>query len=121
MRRYAPENDWRTNVALGGAVEGVDDIPAAAAEMALSAAETVGLDYAGVDLVEGEDGWHLLKVNPTAGFRGLFEATGVSPAPSIAKLAIETAGSEVDDDRVAELAGELDDSVPETVVTEPEK
>ncbi|WP_053948032.1 putative ATP-dependent zinc protease [Halolamina sediminis] len=121
MRRYAPENDWRTNVALGGAVEGVDDLPESAAAMALDAADVVGLDYAGVDLVEGENGWHLLEVNPTAGFKGLFEATGVSPAPLIAKLAIETAGGEVDDERVAELATELDDSTPATVDTEPDR
>jgi len=119
MRRYAPENDWRTNVALGGSVEGVDDLPPAAREMALGAADKIGLDYAGVDLVEGEDGWHLLEVNPTAGFKGLFEATGVSPAPSIAKLAIETAGGEVDDEQVTELATTLDDSRPSTVATEP--
>jgi RimK family alpha-L-glutamate ligase len=113
MRRFAPENDWRTNVALGGDVEGVPDLPQEAREMALDAADHIGLDYAGVDLVEGEDGWHLLEVNPTAGFKGLFEATGVSPAPYIAKLAIETAGGEVDDDAVEQVARTLDDSKPE--------
>jgi len=113
MRRFAPDNDWRTNVALGGDVEGVDDIPEAAAEMALEAADLVGLDYAGVDLVEGEDGWHLLEVNPTAGFKGLFKATGVSPAPYIARLAIETGGGEVDDEDVAAIARTLDDSTPD--------
>jgi len=120
MRRYAPDNDWRTNVALGGAVEGVDDIPEAAADMALEAADLVGLDYAGVDLVEGEDGWHLLEVNPTAGFKGLFEATGVSPAPHIARLAIETAGGDVDDERVRRLARTLDDSTPENATSAPQ-
>jgi len=103
MRRYAPDNDWRTNVALGGDVEGVSELPEEAAEMALSATDTIGLDYAGVDLVEGTDGWHLLEVNPTAGFKGLFKATGISPAPHIAKLAIETAGGSVDDDEVERL------------------
>ncbi|WP_336038219.1 RimK/LysX family protein [Halobacterium yunchengense] len=119
MRRYAPENDWRTNVALGGDVEGVDDLPEDAADMALEAADVVGLDYAGVDLVEGDDGWHLLEVNPTAGFKGLFAATGVSPAPRIAKLAIETAGGDVDDDQVASLSGVLDDSTPATTAPTP--
>jgi RimK family alpha-L-glutamate ligase len=121
MRRYAPDNDWRTNVALGGDVEGVKDLPAAAREMALAAVDAVGLDYAGVDLVEGADGWHLLELNPTAGFKGLFRATGVSPAPKIAKLAIETAGGEVDDERVADLAASLDDSMPETAAPDPER
>ena len=119
MRRYAPDNDWRTNVALGGAVEGVDDLPEEAAEMALEAADLVGLDYAGVDLVEGEDGWHLLEVNPTAGFKGLFEATGVSPAPHIARLAIEAGGGEVDDEAVQRIARTLDDSTPENAATTP--
>ena len=121
MKRYAPDNDWRTNVALGGAVEGVEDIPDDAAEMALEAADLVGLDYAGVDLVEGVNGWYLLEVNPTAGFKGLFEATGVSPAAHIAKLAIETAGGEVDEERVEQLSTVLDDSPPEdTPVGAPE-
>ncbi|WP_436924114.1 RimK/LysX family protein [Halosimplex amylolyticum] len=113
MFRYAPENEWRTNVALGGHVEdATDDVPDEVIATAKTAVEAVGLDYAGVDLMEGADGWYVLEVNPTAGFKGLFEATGTSPAPYIAKLAIERVGGEVDDERVDELAGFLDDSVP---------
>ncbi|QLK25368.1 RimK family alpha-L-glutamate ligase [Natrinema zhouii] len=113
MYRYAPDNDWRTNVALGGSVEdATDDLPDEAREMAQRASDIVGLDYAGVDLVEGDEGWFVLEVNPTAGFKGLYEATQVSPAPHIAKLAIEQAGGEVDDERVQDLANVLDDSRP---------
>ena len=115
MNRYAPENDWRTNVALGGDVEGVEEVPEEAAKMALEAADILGLDYAGVDLVKGVKGWYLLEVNPTAGFKGLFKATGVSPAPQIAKLAIETGGGEVDDETVERLSAVLDDSMPPDV------
>jgi RimK family alpha-L-glutamate ligase len=113
MYRYAPEGDWRTNVALGGSVEdATENMPDEAAEMALYAAEVMELDYVGVDLVEGHDGWFVLEVNPTAGFKGLYEATGRSPAPYIASLAIEEAGGEVDDERVRELSATLDDSTP---------
>ncbi|GAA0301159.1 RimK family alpha-L-glutamate ligase [Halarchaeum salinum] len=112
MRRYAPENDWRTNVALGGSVEGVDDLPDEVREIAAECAEVVGLDYAGVDVVEGEDGWFVLEVNPTAGFKGLFEATGISPAPDIARLAIEEAGGSVDDEAVAALRSNFNTSTP---------
>ncbi|WP_114575631.1 RimK family alpha-L-glutamate ligase [Saliphagus sp. LR7] len=113
MYRYAPDNDWRTNVALGGSVEDATaDLPEEAREMARRSAEVVGLDYAGVDLVEGEEGWFVLEVNPTAGFKGLHEATGISPAPHIARLAIERGGGSVDDDRVEDLAATLDDSTP---------
>jgi hypothetical protein len=114
MNRYAPDNDWRTNVALGGDVEDVTNtMPDEVAETARRAAEVVGLDYAGVDLIEGHDGWHVLEVNPTAGFKGLYQATGRSAAPYIAQLAIEEAGGVVDPERVEELTATLDDSVPD--------
>ncbi|SDM39028.1 alpha-L-glutamate ligase, RimK family [Halogranum gelatinilyticum] len=113
MYRFAPEGDWRTNVALGGDVlNATDEMPDEAAETALYAADVMGLDYAGVDLIEGNDGWFVLEVNPTAGFKGLHKATGTSPAPYIAKTAIERAGGTVDMDRVEDLAATLDDSEP---------
>jgi RimK family alpha-L-glutamate ligase len=124
MYRYAPESDWRTNVALGGEVaDASDDLPEAAAETALYTTEVMDLDYAGVDLIEGEDGWSVLEINPTAGFKGLHQATGISPAPHIAKLAIERAGGTVDDDRVRDIAATLDDSTPECMprITPPER
>jgi len=113
MNRYAPEGDWRTNVALGGdvddATEGLSD---EVEQIAKRATDVVGLDYAGVDIVQGVDGHYVLEVNPTAGFKGLFEATGRSPAPHIARLAIERAGGGVDEEKVYELSSVLDDSRP---------
>jgi RimK family alpha-L-glutamate ligase len=113
MFRYAPDDEWRTNVALGGRVEdATGEVDEAVIDTAQTAVEAVGLDYAGVDLMEGEDGWYVLEVNPTAGFKGLFDATGTSPAPYIAQRAIERVGGSVDRDRVEELSNFLDDSVP---------
>ncbi|MDS0296219.1 RimK family alpha-L-glutamate ligase [Halogeometricum luteum] len=113
MHRHAAEGDWRTNVARGGSVEDVtDSTPKAVLDLARRAAATLGLDYAGVDLIEGDGEWYILEVNPTAGFRGLYQATGRSPAPYIAQQAIEYAGGSVDADRVEGLASTLDDSVP---------
>ncbi|WP_324757791.1 RimK family alpha-L-glutamate ligase [Haloarcula montana] len=113
MNRYAPDGEWRTNVALGGSVEDMTgQLPEAVRSIARRATDAVGLDYAGVDIVEGDDGYYVLEVNPTAGFRGLFKATGVSPAPYIAKLAIERAGGSVPESEVQRLQGTLDDSRP---------
>jgi RimK family alpha-L-glutamate ligase len=113
MYRYATDHDWRTNVHLGGDVEDVTgSLPPRAAGIARRATDAVGLDYAGVDLIEGEGSWYVLEVNPTAGFRGLYRATGTSPAPHIAALALRRAGVEVDPDRVEDLAATLDDSPP---------
>lgn len=113
MNRYAPPGDWRTNVALGGDVEDAgSELDESVRRIALRSVDVVGLDYAGVDVVEGTDGYYVLEVNPTAGFRGLFEATGRSPAPFIAQLAIERAGGDADESHVDRLATTLDDSRP---------
>lgn len=113
MYRYAPDDDWRSNVSLGGDVEdATHTLSREVKDLARAATDVIGLDYAGVDLVEDDDGWQVLEVNATAGFKGLFEATGRSAAPYIAKLAIDTAGGDVDDDRVGQLATTLDDAVP---------
>ncbi|ELZ94613.1 ATP-grasp domain-containing protein [Haloferax sulfurifontis] len=113
MYRYAPAGDWRTNVALGGDVEdATEDLPQGAAGAALRATRTLGLDYAGVDLIESDGGWLVLEVNPTAGFRGLFRATGRSPAAAIAGLAIERAGGRVDSALVERLGRDLDGTPP---------
>ncbi len=114
MRRYAPEGDWRTNVAVGGEVEGVtDSLGARPRRLAREATATLGLDVAGVDLLPVDGRWHVLEVNATAGFKGLFEATGESVAPHVARLAVQRAGGTVDPDRVAAVAETLDDSVPD--------
>jgi len=114
MRRVAPEGDWRTNVALGGDVEGVtDELGERPRRIARTATDVLGLDVAGVDLMPIDGEWYVLEVNATAGFKGLFAATGVSAAPHVARTAIERAGGRVDRSRVADLASTLDDSVPD--------
>lgn len=116
MYRHAPEGDWRTNVSLGGEVkDATADLPEAVADIAVRSADLVGLDYAGVDIIGNGEEWYVLEVNPTAGFRGLFEATGRNPAPYLVALAADRIGEPVDEARVTELATTLDDSQPDCV------
>ncbi|ODR82061.1 ATP-dependent carboxylate-amine ligase [Haladaptatus sp. W1] len=113
MRRSAPNGDWRTNVARGGTPENVtDEIPDEVRTIACEATHVLGLDVAGVDVMEWNGDWYVLEVNPTAGFTGLFRATGNSAAPFIARYAIERAGGEVASERVEAVARTLDDSIP---------
>ncbi|MFC7165589.1 ATP-grasp domain-containing protein [Halospeciosus flavus] len=113
MRRNAPPGDWRTNVAVGGAVEDVSaDLSDAARDAAVEATEALELDYAGVDVIAAETDPQVLEVNPTAGFKGFFRATGRSPAPYIARAAIERAGGTVDDAEFREQAARLADERP---------
>lgn len=112
MSRRAQNGERRANVAQGASVENVthelDDEPQHNARDAVSA---LGLDYAGVDLIDDGADWYVLEVNATAGFKGLFQATGRSVAPDIARAAIEQGGGRVDSARVEELASTLDDSI----------
>lgn len=113
MRRHAPNDDWRTNVAVGGAVEDVtDDLADSVRETAVRAVDELDLDMAGVDVIGVDRDPAVLEVNATAGFKGLFEATGKSPAPHIARLAIERAGGTIDDAGFADHRTRLADEYP---------
>jgi RimK family alpha-L-glutamate ligase len=62
-RRDAAPGEWRTNVALGGTSSPVDP-PVEACVLALSAADAIGADLVGVDLLPGANGsWWILEVN----------------------------------------------------------
>lgn len=113
MRRRAKSGEWRTNVALGGdTADMTDQLDSYPRRLALEAVDVLGLDLAGVDLMTVNGEWYVLEVNATAGFKGLFSATGISPAPHIARLAIQRAGGTVDQDRLEQLERTLDDRVP---------
>ena len=113
MERRAASGEWRANVSLGADVEPVPEpLDPAIESIAERAVDALDLDFAGVDLIDDDGRWTVLEVNATAGFKGLFEATGRSVAPTIARLAIERVGGTVDADRLAEIEATMDDSVP---------
>jgi RimK family alpha-L-glutamate ligase len=67
--RVAPEGEWRTNVALGGVRRSVDIVPRQATALALEAAEVVGADLVGVDLLpDGDGGWIVIEINGAVEF-----------------------------------------------------
>jgi tetrahydromethanopterin:alpha-L-glutamate ligase len=71
---------WRTNLARGGTARSVT-LTGALAGLAVRAAAAVGAEYAGVDLLTGQDGTtYVLEVNGIPGWRGLQEATGLDVA-----------------------------------------
>jgi [lysine-biosynthesis-protein LysW]--L-2-aminoadipate ligase len=62
-------------------------------DIALRAAEAVGGEILGVDLVETDAGLKVIEINTGAEFKGLVEATGVDvPAAIIAHLKERGAG-----------------------------
>lgn len=85
MRRHARGDDWRTNVAQGGRAESVA-IDAERQEMAMRAAQLLGAEAAGVDLMQGPAGeWYVLEVNAVPGWRALAPVTGVDVADRIVR------------------------------------
>jgi len=69
-------SDWRTNTARGGRAEKCEITPELD-ELSVRAAEAVGGDFVGVDLMEGKDGLVVHEVNNTTEFKNTVPATGV--------------------------------------------
>lgn len=96
MRRRARGREFRSNYHLNGTVEKVE-LPEGYAEAACRAARVLGLNIAGVDLLEGKDGPLVLEVNSSPGLEGIEKASGVNVAGAIVDYVMEdTAFSEVD-------------------------
>ncbi|MDA4127559.1 MAG: lysine biosynthesis protein LysX [Thaumarchaeota archaeon] len=74
--RYSGESEWRTNTARGGRAEACKITPELD-ELSLRAAEAVGGEIVGVDLMEGQDGLLVHEVNNTTEFKNTVPATGV--------------------------------------------
>ncbi len=90
MKRKAAPHEWRSNIHMGG--HGVAHKPSKAeAETAIKAAEAVGVEIAGVDLISVEDEPYVIEVNASPGFHGLLDATGINAAEKIAKYALAKA------------------------------
>lgn len=84
---------WRTNVARGGDMHPVEP-PEAWEELALRAADAVGVAYGGVDLLPGEgDDVFVTEVNGIPGWRGLREVTDADVAGAVAELALDPEGA----------------------------
>ena len=81
IERRAP--GWRTNISRGGSAAAVT-LPPAWEALALRAAQAVGAEYAGVDLLpSSEGGVYVLEVNGIPGWEGLQRATGLDVAGAL--------------------------------------
>jgi RimK family alpha-L-glutamate ligase len=81
---------WKTNVSQGARTEPVV-LSSPLERLALQAASVLEADYAGVDLLQAEDGRPLvIEVNGIPGWRGLQQTTDVDIAAVIVEHAIAT-------------------------------
>ena len=90
MRRTARAGEFRSNIHRGGVAEAVT-LGREYAEAAVKAARVMGLEVAGVDMLEARTGPKIMEVNSSPGFEGLEAATGVDIATPYVQHAVEIA------------------------------
>jgi ribosomal protein S6--L-glutamate ligase len=74
MRRTAKKGEFRSNLHRGG--EGVlFELPREYEQTAIRAAQIIGLEYCGVDMLESHSGPKIMELNSSPGFEGLERAT----------------------------------------------
>ena len=79
MARRAGEGEFRSNLHRGGTATGVQ-LEEAYEKTAVHAAEVLGLNIAGVDMIPSQEGPMVLEVNSSPGLEGIEGATGVDVA-----------------------------------------
>lgn len=82
MRRVAQGQEFRSNVHRGGIAEAVelDEVYAATA---VRAAQILGLQVAGVDMLEGKNGPQIMEVNSSPGLEGIETCSGLDVAGAV--------------------------------------
>lgn len=80
--RQSTDGDFRSNLTRGGRMSPYTPTESERA-LAVQAAETLGLDFAGVDVLFGKDGPLICEVNSNAHFKTTLDCTGVNMADAI--------------------------------------
>ena len=77
------KDDFRANVTNGGTMHSID-LPKSFEELALRAASIIGADFAGVDLLFGENNQPVLcEINSNAHIKNIYDCTGINVASCI--------------------------------------
>jgi len=92
VRRKAKAGDFRSNATLGGSMSRYAPTEGEM-ELAVRASESVGADFAGVDVMRGPDGPLVCEVNSNAHLKNIEACTGID----IASLILEHISEQVGD------------------------
>ncbi|MPS70221.1 RimK family alpha-L-glutamate ligase [Novosphingobium aerophilum] len=82
MERRSMTGGFKSNVSLGG-VGVAYNPPPEMAELAVQAADVLGLDVTGIDILFDEDGYRICEANSAPGFQGLERASGMDVPSAI--------------------------------------
>ncbi len=92
MRRQGAPGDFRSNLHRGGTAEAIKLSPSERST-AVRAAKALGLNVAGVDLLQSEEGPMVLEVNSSPGLEGIEGASGVDIADLIVEYIEDNVGA----------------------------
>jgi len=90
IKRVAAPGEWRTNVALGARRVPVEP-PLGACALALAAADAVGADFVGVDLLPSSEGYVILELNGCVDVTDAYSLDDTSVFDAIASRLIAAA------------------------------
>lgn len=82
MERSSAPGEFRSNLHRGGSAK-LTKLTPTERRTAIKAAQTMGLNVAGVDILRSDRGPLVMEVNSSPGLRGIEEATGVNVAGKI--------------------------------------
>jgi len=89
MYRVASSDSWKTNISLGAEPKPLK-ITAELEELAIKATKILGLDYAGVDIIETKNsGYLVLEVNAAPSWEGLQKVTPFSISDKIVNYLLD--------------------------------
>ena len=86
MRRVAKPGEFRSNLHRGGKGDRIA-LPQGYRKVAIHAAKAMGLEVAGVDMLEGKSGPKILEINSSPGLEGIERASGIDVAGAIVQHA----------------------------------
>jgi ribosomal protein S6--L-glutamate ligase len=82
MRRVAKPGEFRSNLHRGGKGKGLH-LPASYRRVAVRATKVMGLEVAGVDMLEAKSGPKILEINSSPGLEGIERATDINVAAAL--------------------------------------
>jgi len=89
MARTATKNDFRANLSLGGIGKKINLTPIEET-LAIEAAQLLGLEFCGIDLIRTRKKSYILEANAFPGIMGISEVTKKTLAKSIATTLLES-------------------------------
>jgi len=114
MKRIAQKDERRTNIGIGGSGEPMS-LTTEMKSMALKAADAIGMDVTGIDIIQGPKGPIVIEANVNVHFEGITKVLGMN----IAKKIVEYVKSETETQHAPRIEKMLSGILKKTKTEQP--